>query len=156
MYDAWASRVLPPNEHGCWMWSGAKIPDGYGCMKYDYKTYTTHRLSWMLNVGPITDGMYVLHNCDQFYPLGDKTNRACCAPHHLFLGDREANMADMVAKGRKRGWLFVGEQNHQAKLSDAQMANARMLGALGARCGDVSDWFGIGKSRASMLVRGMR
>lgn len=49
----------------------------------------------------------VLHNCD---------NPPCVKPSHLFLGDTDANMADMVKKGRQ--FKPIGELHPSAKLTD--------------------------------------
>lgn len=51
----------------------------------------------MLINGPIRDGLYVLHKCD---------NRLCVRVDHLFLGTQKENLADMRSKGRSRG-IFV-------------------------------------------------
>ena len=50
-----------------------------------------HRAVWKLENGPINDGLYVCHHCD---------NRMCCNPLHLFLGTAKDNAVDKVQKGR--------------------------------------------------------
>lgn len=51
------------------------------------------RKAWTLANGPIPEGMYVCHTCD---------NGLCCRPAHLFLGTPRENVLDAVAKGRWR------------------------------------------------------
>ncbi len=41
--------------------------------------------------GPIPDGFWVLHHCD---------NRRCIRPAHLYLGTNADNMRDCAARGR--------------------------------------------------------
>jgi hypothetical protein len=77
----------------CWEWTGSKIGSGYGQLRaFDRTRWTAHRLSWYLNIGPIPDGKWVLHDCD---------NPPCVRPDHLFLGDHDANVADKVGKHRQ-------------------------------------------------------
>jgi hypothetical protein len=72
----------------CWLWTGAKAPPwNYGRTGQLW----AHRVSYELHVGPITEGLYVLHRCD---------NPPCVNPSHLFLGTAADNVQDMMAKGR--------------------------------------------------------
>ncbi len=77
---------------GCWLWTGAK-QGKYGALTIPGRRepLRAHRLSWELHNGPIPDGLWVLHHCD---------NPPCVKPEHLFLGDRRDNMLDAAAKGR--------------------------------------------------------
>ena len=77
----------------CWLWTGSLDKDGYGKTSINYKHWKTHRASWNYFVGPIPEGMSVLHKCDV---------RACCNPEHLWLGTQKDNLRDMFAKGRGR------------------------------------------------------
>ena len=80
---------------GCWVWRGKILKPGmgYGLASQHAKWQLAHRLSYKTFVGPIPDGMQVLHRCD---------TPACVNPDHLYLGTQADNMKDMTAKGR--GW----------------------------------------------------
>lgn len=76
---------------GCWIWTGARIADGYGQIWLNRKVIYTHRLSYELSFGKIPNGMNVLHDCD---------NPKCVRPSHLFLGTDLDNALDKASKGR--------------------------------------------------------
>ncbi len=78
---------------GCIEWAKATNRDGYGKFQIGGKTVAVHRYAWERMNGPIPDGMFILHACD---------NPPCCNTSHMSLGDNAANMQDMLAKGR--GW----------------------------------------------------
>jgi hypothetical protein len=79
----------------CWIWQGATNgPGNYGHMGVPgRKTMTTHRVSYLHFIGPIPDGLDVLHSCDR---------TLCVNPDHLFTGTDEDNKKDMERKGRQR------------------------------------------------------
>ena len=88
----------------CYVWTGARIPQGYGYIGISGKSVRAHRVSWEIHNGEIPDGLWVLHRCD---------NPSCVRPDHLFLGTNSDNMNDCASKGRMR----LGEKHHKAKLS---------------------------------------
>jgi Autographiviridae endonuclease len=79
-----------PQPTPCRLWQGSIIPPGYG-KRPDHEL--VHRWVWRLAVGPIPEGMQVLHHCDQ--PL-------CFRLDHLYLGTQLDNIADMKRRGRAR------------------------------------------------------
>lgn len=97
----WQKVTRPENE--CWPWAGATHNKGYGNIGIDGRTTTTHRLAYSLAIGPIPDGMHVLHRCD---------NPPCCNPEHLFLGTNRDNHADKIAKGRQASGDRSGSRLH--------------------------------------------
>ncbi|MFD8088690.1 HNH endonuclease signature motif containing protein [Streptomyces malaysiensis] len=79
---------------GCWTWRAALNAYGYGAFwTADKKVVGAHRFSYQLHYGPIPEGMWVLHRCD---------NPPCVRPDHLFLGSPADNIHDMDSKGRGR------------------------------------------------------
>jgi hypothetical protein len=99
-------------EDGCWVWTGSVNDKGYGRIGGGRRQAValTHRLAYESAVGPIPEGLCVLHRCD---------NPPCCNPEHLFLGTRADNNADAKAKGRVRPGVSRGEKQGSAKLTEA-------------------------------------
>lgn len=65
-------REIGPD--GCWIFTGALNPAGYGVIGYAGKVHLAHRLSYEVEVGPIPDGLELDHLC---------RNRNCFNPDHL-------------------------------------------------------------------------
>jgi hypothetical protein len=86
-YDAAVIR----NERGCWGWRRrVNSEPGYPHLVKGHGTKIyMHRFSYEIHVGPIPDGMWVLHHCD---------NKICTRPDHLYLGDQFDNGGDIRAR----------------------------------------------------------
>ncbi len=98
----------------CWEWQGATWPNGYGKLRVNGLNIGAHRVAYVIQRGPIPNGLCVCHHCD---------NRLCCRKDHLFTGTIADNHADMCRKGRQV--VIRGEDNHAAKLTEAQVAEMR-------------------------------
>jgi hypothetical protein len=113
-------------ESGCWEWTGARLHFGHGRIRCDGKMWRTHRLAYDEWVGPIPDGLDVLHKCD---------NPPCFNPDHLFVGTRSDNRFDCLAKNRHA----KGTSVHLAKLDEDAVSvirnTKRQTNALAERFG---------------------
>jgi hypothetical protein len=111
----WEERLWPRirKTEGCWEWKGTRSrgSKGYGVIGLGPGAGNAfvHRLVYELLVGPVPDGLCVLHHCD---------NPPCCRPDHLFLGTRGDNAEDRHAKGRD----YRGPRPWATKLTAEQVA----------------------------------
>lgn len=65
--------------HGCWIWQGSPLPNGYGRIgvrhgKNNTKGQLVHRVAYETFVGPIPKGLTIDHLC---------RNKLCVNPDHL-------------------------------------------------------------------------
>ena len=89
--DRIAKRVRVDGS-GCWIWTGAKAKNGYGAVKWDGKTRSTHRTIYELLVGPVPAGLVIDHTCSV---------RACVNPAHLEAVTAQVNTWRMDDRGRR-------------------------------------------------------
>lgn len=98
-----ADRLWPKVSVGhpdeCWPWIARAKISGYGVLTSPAGNVLAHRVAWQTTNGPIPDGLWVLHRCD---------NPPCCNPGHLFLGTAQDNIDDMMRKGRAPSRPSVG------------------------------------------------
>ncbi len=72
---------------------GGESRSGHRRISFEGRMWLAHRVAWLIEKGPVPDGLCVLHRCD---------NPPCVNPEHLFLGTVQDNNADRDAKGRGR------------------------------------------------------
>lgn len=80
-----------PELGQCHVWAAYVGANGYGMFSVAGKPLSAHRFAYEQVNGPIPDGLWVLHRCD---------NRPCVRADHLFLGTNTDNVRDMYTKGR--------------------------------------------------------
>jgi hypothetical protein len=141
---------------GCWLWLGMIDKDGYGSFPITRKEAAAkghtgrqrraHRASYEMHVGPIPDGLCVLHRCD---------NRACVNPAHLYVGTDADNVADMHARGRARPTGAPGPRHPKAKLTPDDVIAIRSIyrsNVVTQR--EIGIAFGIVQAYVSRILRG--
>ncbi len=122
------SKVETGDPGACWRWLGSRI-GGHGSFNIGGRPRIASRVSWTLTNGTITDGLYVLHKCD---------NRPCVNPAHLYLGTQADNVLDMLRKGHyknapktdeewlaERSRLRIPNCHATAKVNEEQVVEIR-------------------------------
>ena len=155
-------RYVERRSSGCWEWTGATLPKGYGRLsrkKDGIREYwLAHRYAYTLSHGAIPHGMLVCHRCD---------NPACVNPGHLFLGTHQENSLDAVTKGRMGltkpsdypNWKpgrMVGKANPETKITARDVAEIRRLRASGMKQKDIGALFGVTQVRISQILLGKK
>lgn len=143
----WA--LVDQSSAGCWEWPGHRNGLGYGRVTYHHKDWTAHRLAWVLPRGPIPEGMFVCHRCD---------NPPCIRPDHLFLGTAMENNRDALAKGRYQSrpqhdhFYSRGENNHAAVLTVEKVLEIRRRYEAGETKAALSREFGVAWTNIRLIV----
>lgn len=131
---------------GCWLWEASLSPDGYGrTSRYTWGSDKAHRVSYALFVGPIPDGLYVLHTCDV---------RNCVRPSHLYVGTFADNMADAVERNRFVPTRARGTAHPNAKLTEADIPIIRARLAAGETQIVIAADYGVAQSKISDIKMG--
>lgn len=156
----WSKVDKSGGDDDCWPWRGTRNREHYGRVYCGKRRVAAHRIAYLLAIGPVPDGLFVCHACD---------NPPCCNPRHLWTGDAAANVADRVTKGRSAsgdrsgtrlhpevlsrgddhwsrrtpGRLARGEQNGYAKLSVTDVQAIRERHAAGTSAKALGRVFGV-------------
>lgn len=150
--DRFWAKVDQSNLDGCWTWTGARNNQGYGQLSiggFKGRLISAHRVAWEITHGPIPAGMNVCHRCDN-------GAGGCVRPDHLFLGDRSANMQDMVSKGRNVAVtqphrVARGQRSGAAKLTDNAVREIRLLAGTMTHQ-QIADRFGVSQRAVFFVI----
>jgi hypothetical protein len=132
----------------CHEWTGYLDIGGYGKLKHQGKWFRANRLAYELFNGPIPDGLFICHRCD---------NAACVNPKHLYAGTHEQNMRD--AAERKRHFRGNkpdrrGELNPKAKLNSKSVRIIRERLSAGAKQKEIAAEYSISRGTVGGIKSG--
>jgi hypothetical protein len=150
----------------CWTWTASRC-NGYGQLGIQHKHLAAHRVAYELTYGPIPDGLFVCHRCD---------NKLCVRPEHLFLGTDGDNTRDAATKGLmltgekwrethssvygERCWLHKhpetmrGENNGHAILTTADVLQIRQMLIDGISQNEIGRRFGVSSGAIWQIANG--
>lgn len=136
-------RIIVKKD-GCWDTKKKCFDSGYFSINTGKrKSILAHRVSWMIYKGPIPDGLWVLHRCD---------NPRCTNPDHLFLGTPSDNMRDCINKNRKNPPF--GSSHYNVLLNDDKVKDIRILIEQGYSQSNIGKKFNVSPSTIQNIADG--
>jgi len=141
--DRFWEKVDKQGPDECWEWIGGKHNKGYGQIQAYSRLDKAHRVSWMINNGPIPENMCVLHHCD---------NPSCVNPAHLWLGTNADNVRDKMEKGREAH--NGGEKNGSAKLTEPKVRRVIAFLDAGYSHKKIAAFFNVSRSTITFINTG--
>ena len=128
----------------CWLWTGARNPQGYGLFFADGRSMGAHifSLELALQSNRPTD-MDTCHRCD---------NPPCVRPEHLYFGTRQQNIDDAWERNR----FPSGSARPSAKTTEVDVLAMRHEYADGADINDLSEAYGLATSTIRLTVLGYK
>jgi hypothetical protein len=118
--DRFWSKIQHRGDDECWEWQAGRVAYGYGFFQHkrngQWRREPAHRIAWELTNGPIPNGLFVCHECD---------NPPCCNPRHLFLGTPRQNSLDMLDKDRASMPQGIRHPRYTARLTEDQVREIR-------------------------------
>lgn len=136
----WGRLDKSGGPDACWLWTGRRIPSGYGHIKFEGKQVFTHRLSFYLTHGKWPER--ALHRCD---------NPPCCNPAHLFEGSDRDNCQDAIRK--KRRLPCAGESCPSSRLVEDDVRQIRLAHAEGKTTASIARRFGVSSGTIYFIVQ---
>jgi hypothetical protein len=76
------ARKVTKMPTGCHVWTGKRLPAGYGNIKYKGRIQYVHRVAWELENGEIPEGLVIDHLCK---------NPSCVRVSHLEVVTQREN-----------------------------------------------------------------
>lgn len=141
-------RYVHVTSSGCWIWTGSFYTQSgrptYGQFWLGGQRTSAHRASYLLHVGPVPDGLDVMHSCDI---------KACVNPAHLSAGTRRQNLLDGFAANPG---VCAGERNGRARLTWPQVREMRTAHRSGVSRAALAREYGVTEAAVGQIVRGLR
>jgi DNA-binding XRE family transcriptional regulator len=128
-------------ENGCWLWTGYKMPKGYGMFRFADGHKLAHRVSYSLFVGELDAEKEVMHKCD---------NPSCVNPKHLLLGTHLQNMQDAKQKARNA----YGERHGRSVLTEEMVK--RIKQSMGRTQKEIGKDFGVSQTTVWEIKTGRK
>lgn len=142
--ERYHAKVDKRGPTDCWPWLASTNKKGYGKFGDGTTVTSAHRFGYVLLVGPIPQGLCVLHTCD---------NPPCQNPAHWFLGTNKDNVDDRERKRRRIA--PQGEQHGRARLTEEQVHAIRQLYAADTSQRTLARTFSVSQRQIGRILQGV-